>query len=430
VVKLRTMAADERERLETALARRWFDLRESLDERSRRLWLAAEARSLGYGGVGFVSAVTKVARDTISDGIRELSGEVPPVEGRVRRSGAGRRRAEQVDPELPAALDALVEPVTRGDPESPLRWTALSLNKLAAELTRQGHPVSDDTVRRLLIEAGYSLQGNAKVLEGNQHPDRNAQFEYINSQVKAQIAEGEPVVSVDTKKKELVGDFKNSGAEWRPAGEPERVRVHDFVDKQLGKAIPYGIYDVAADTGWVSVGTDADTAQFAVNTLRTWWNKVGKLSYPHATRLLITADSGGSNGSRLRLWKTELAKFADETGLAVTVCHLPPGTSKWNKIEHRLFSFISKNWRGRPLTSHEVIINTIAATTTKTGLTVTCELDTGSYPTGLKITDRDMRVFEKARLHRHDFHGDWNYTIHPITTPNDQPEQDRDLDSR
>jgi hypothetical protein len=393
------------------------------------LWLAAEARSLGYGGVAFVSSVTKVARDTISDGIKELPGGAGAA-GRVRRPGAGRKRAEQVDPALPAALDALVEPVSRGDPESPLRWTALSLNTLAGQLAKRGYPVSDDTVRRLLIEAGYSLQGNAKVLEGSQHPDRNAQFGYINEQVTAQIAAGEPVVSVDTKKKELVGSFKNSGAEWRPAGDPERVNVHDFIDRQLGKAIPYGVYDIAADSGWVSVGTDADTAAFAVNTLRTWWNKVGKAAYPQASRLLVTADSGGSNGARLRLWKTELAAFAGETGLTVTVCHLPPGTSKWNKIEHRLFSFISRNWRGRPLTSHEVIINTIAATTTKTGLTVTAELDTGSYPTGLRITDRQMKTFEKTRLHRHDFHGDWNYTINPATTLSDQPGQDHHLDSR
>jgi hypothetical protein len=414
------MAADERERLETALARRWFDLRGHLDERSRRLWLAAEARSLGYGGVAFVASVTKVARDTIADGIKELEGERPAASGRVRHPGGGRRRAEVVDPELGAALEALVEPVTRGDPESPLRWTALSLNALAEQLTAAGHPVSDDTVRRLLMDAGYSLQGNAKVLEGNQHPDRNAQFTYINEQVKTAIAAGEPAISVDTKKKELVGEFKNGGAEWRPAGVPERVNVHDFIDKQLGKAIPYGIYDIGGDAGWVSVGTDADTAAFAVNTLRSWWTRIGKPAYPHTESLLITADSGGSNGSRLRLWKTELARFADETGLSITVCHLPPGTSKWNKIEHRLFSFISKNWRGRPLTSHEVIINTIAATTTTTGLTVTAELDTGSYPTGLKITDRQMEALEKTQLRRHDFHGDWNYTIHPSNTSGDQ----------
>jgi hypothetical protein len=423
------MAADERERLESALMRRWLDLREVLDERARRLWLAAEARSLGYGGVALVASVTGVARDTISGGIGELSGQEAPA-GRVRRPGAGRKRAEQVDPGLPAALDALVEPVTRGDPESPLRWTALSLRALADELARRGHPVSDDTVRRLLTGAGYSLQGNAKVLEGSQHVDRNAQFAYISEQVAAQIAAGEPAVSVDTKKKEKVGAFANGGAEWRPAGDPEQVNVHDFLDKDLGKAIPYGVYDIAANAGWVSVGTDADTAQFAVNTLRTWWRKTGRPAYPHASRLLVTADSGGSNGSRLRLWKTELARFADETGLTVTVCHLPPGTSKWNKIEHRLFSFISKNWRGRPLTSHEVIINTIAATTTKTGLTIQAELDTGSYPTGIKITDRQMRAFEKTRLHRHGFHGDWNYTIAPSTTPGGQPRQDQYLDSR
>jgi len=414
------MAVDERERLEIALARRWFDLREHLDERSRRLWLAAEARSLGYGGVAFVASVTKVARDTIADGIKELEGEQPAAAGRVRRAGGGRRRAEVVDPGLGAALEALVEPVTRGDPESPLRWTALSLNALAEQLTAAGHPVSDDTVRRLLMDAGYSLQGNAKVLEGSQHPDRNAQFSYINEQVQAAIAAGGPAISVDTKKKELVGPFKNGGTEWRPAGDPERVNVHDFIDKQLGKAIPYGIYDIAADAGWVSVGTDADTAAFAVSTLRAWWTRIGKPAYPHTESLLITADSGGSNGSRLRLWKTELARFADETGLSITVCHLPPGTSKWNKIEHRLFSFISKNWRGRPLTSHEVIINTIAATTTSTGLTVTAELDTGSYPTGVKITDRQMKALEKTQLRRHDFHGDWNYTVHPSNTSGDQ----------
>jgi hypothetical protein len=423
VVKLGALTVLEREYVEAALARRWCDLREHLDERSRRLWLAAEARSLGYGGVALVASVTKVARDTINDGIRELEGG-PAVQdllqGRVRRPGGGRKRAELLDPGLSAALDELVEPVTRGDPQSPLRWTALSLNTLAAHLAEAGHPVSDDTVRRLLVEAGYSLQGNAKVLEGNQHVDRNAQFTYINDQVKAQISQGGPAVSVDTKKKELVGAFKNGGTEWRPAGDPERVSVHDFIDKQLGKAVPYGIYDIAADSGWVSVGTDADTAAFAVNTLRTWWAKVGKPAYPQAESLLITADSGGSNGSRLRLWKTELARFADQTGLSITVCHLPPGTSKWNKIEHRLFSFISKNWRGRPLTSHEVIINTIAATTTQAGLTVTAELDTGSYPTGVKITDRQMKSLASTQLRRHDFHGDWNYTIHPSNTSGDQ----------
>jgi hypothetical protein len=381
------MAADERERLESSLTRRWLDLRDHLDERSRRLWLAAEARSLGYGGIGFVAAVTKVAKDTIFDGIKELAGQAPPL-GRVRRAGAGRKRAEQVDPGLPSALDALVEPVTRGDPESPLRWTSKSLNKLADELTAQGHPVSDDTVRRLLAEQGFSLQANAKTLEGSRHADRDPQFHHINEQVRAALGAGEPVISVDTKKKELIGTYKNGGREYRPAGVPEQVNVHDFIDKQLGKAVPYGVYDVGANTGWVSVGLDHDTASFAVNSIRTWWNTVGKAAYPEATRLLITADCGGSNGNRVRLWKTELAALAAQTGLTINVCHHPPGTSKWNRIEHKLFSFISMNWRGRPLTSHEIIINTIGATTTRTGLKVQAHLDEGTYPKGVKIGDR------------------------------------------
>jgi Rhodopirellula transposase DDE domain len=329
-VKLRTMAADEREWLESALTRRWLDLRGRLDERSRRLWLAAEARALGYGGIAFVAAVTKVADVTIRNGIKELDGQEPDS-GRIRRPGGGRKRAEEVDPGLPAALDALVEPVTRGDPESPLRWTSKSLNTLAGELTAQGYPVSDDTVRRLLMAAGFSLQANAKTIEGSRSPDRDAQFHHLNTQVKAQIAAGRPVISVDTKKKELVGEYKNGGKEWQPAGEPERVKVHDFVDKKLGKANPYGVYDVGANTGWVSVGTDHDTAAFAVNTIATWWAKVGAAAYPGATELLITADRGGSNGNRVRLWKSELAAFAQQTGLTVRVSHLPPGTSKWNK---------------------------------------------------------------------------------------------------
>jgi len=319
------MAAEERERLESALTRRWLDLRGHLDERSRRLWLAAEARSLGYGGTAFVAAVTKVAKDTISDGIRELAGEAAPA-GRVRRAGAGRKRIERVDRGLPAALDALVEPVTRGDPESPLRWTAKSLNTLAGELTAQGHPVSDDTVRRLLTEQGFSLQANAKTLEGSRHADRDAQFHHINEQVKAALAAGEPVISVDTRKKELIGPYKNGGREYRPCGDPEQVNVHDFTGRKLGKAVPYGVYDVGANTGWVSAGVDHDTAAFAVNSIRTWWNTIGTATYPGATRLLITADCGGSNGNRVRLWKTELAALAAETGLAIQVCHHPPGT--------------------------------------------------------------------------------------------------------
>jgi hypothetical protein len=422
------MAAEERERLESALTRRWLDLRDQLDERSRRLWLAAEARSLGYGGTQFVAAVTKVAKDTIADGIRELAGETPPA-GRVRRAGAGRSRIEQVDPGLPAALDALVEPVTRGDPESPLRWTSKSLNTLAGELTAQGHPVSDDTVRRLLTEQGFSLQANAKTLEGSRHADRDAQFHHINDQVKAALAAGEPVISVDTKKKEIVGPYKNGGREYRPHGDPEQVNVHDFIDKKPGKAVPYGVYDVGANTGWVSVGVDHDTAAFAVNSIRTWWNTIGAAAYPGAARLLVTADCGGSNGNRVRLWKTELAALAAEAGLAIEVCHHPPGTSKWNRIEHKLFSFISMNWRGRPLTSHEVIINTIGATTTRTGLTVQARLDEGTYPKGVKVTDRQMRELEKTRLTRDSWHGEWNYTLHPPTTPDDHDVPAEYLDS-
>ena len=310
-------------------------------------------------------------------------------------------------------------PETRGDPESALRWTTKSTSHLADELTEAGHEVSSVTVGRLLKAAGYSLQGNAKTVEGKQHPDRDAQFRYINEQVAAFQASGDPVISVDAKKRELVGNFANKGAEWMPAGTPERVNVHDFADKDLGKATPYGIYDVTANTGWVNVGTDADTGAFAVESIRRWWHTVGRQGYPGATRLLITADSGGSNGSRLRLWKTELAGLAAETGLEITVVHLPPGTSKWNRIEHRLFSHISMNWRGRPLTSHEVIIQTIGAVTTKAGLKVRAALDTDSYPKGIRITDKDMKAFEVKHLQRHQFHGDWNYTI--TATPTDNP---------
>ncbi|MEO3863914.1 ISAzo13 family transposase [Acrocarpospora sp. B8E8] len=409
------MAADERERLESGLTRRWLDLREHLDERSRRLWLAAEARSLGYGGIAFVAAVTQVTTEAIADGMKELSGEKPLADG-VRRPGGGRKKAEDNDPALPVALDALVEPVTRGDPMSPLRWTSKSLVKLAGELSAGGHRVSAAVVRRLLGEAGYSLQANAKTIEGAQSPDRDPQFQHIHDLVVAALAAGRPVISVDTKKKELVGPYKNGGREWRPEGEPERVRVHDFIDKQLGKAVPYGVYDVGANAGWVSVGTDHDTAAFAVNTIRSWWDRVGRVSYPGAADLLITADCGGSNGNRVRLWKRELAAFAAETGLTVRLAHLPPGTSKWNRIEHKLFSFISMNWRGRPLTSHEVIVNTISATTTISGLTVTAELDTAPYPKGIKVSDREMRDLETTRITRHAFRPDWNYTIHPATT--------------
>ena len=306
-----------------------------------------------------------------------------------------------------------MEPESRGDPESPLRWTTKSTRQLARALADAGHTVSAPTVAKLLRAEGFSLQGNAKAIEGSQHPDRDAQFRYLNDQASDHIGSGDPVISVDTKKKELVGQFKNGGREWRPQGEPVRVNVHDFMDKQLGKAIPYGVYDVAGNAGWVNVGTDHDTAAFAVATIRTWWRKAGQTAYPDARRMLITADGGGSNGYRTRLWKVELAGLAVETGLAITVCHLPPGTSKWNKIEHRLFSHISMNWRGRPLTSHEVIVQTIAATTTRTGLTVDAELDTASYPKGIKITDQQMNDLEQRALQRHDFHSEWNYSFIP-----------------
>ena len=388
-----------------------------LDERSARLVLAAEARALGHGGIAAVARASGSARSRVQQGVAELEAGVEPL-GRVRRSGGGRKTLTEKDPGLLPALLALVEPTRRGDPESALSWTTLSTDKLAAELTALGHPVAADTVAKLLKGNGFSLQANAKTLEGGQHPDRDGQFSYLNDQVAEHLESGCPVISVDTKKKELVGDFKNKGAEWRPAGDPEQVRVHDFIDPDLGKANPYGVYDMAANTGWVSVGTDHDTAAFAVNTIRSWWNTTGKPTYPEASRLLITADGGGSNGYRTRLWKTELAALAAETGLRITVCHLPPGTSKWNKIEHKLFSHISMNWRGRPLTSHEVIVNSIAATTTKTGLTVHAELDTKPYPIGVKIPDNEMTALESnGTLTRHEWHPEWNYTLKPADTP-------------
>ena len=384
-----------------------------LDERAQRLVLGAEARSLGHGGIVAVARASGSARSRVSEGVAELESGHEPL-GRVRRLGGGRKPLTDSDPELVAALLALVEPTRRGDPESPLCWTTLSTRHLAETLTSQGHRVGPDTVAKLLRGQGFSLQGNAKTIEGGQHPDRDAQFDYLNEQAKTHLAAGQPVVSVDTKKKELVGAYKNRGAEWRPSGDPEQVKVHDFIDPVLGKANPYGVYDVAADAGWVSVGTDHDTAAFAVNTIRSWWTTMGNLTYPGATQLLITADGGGSNGYRTRQWKTELATLAAESGLTITVCHLPPGTSKWNKIEHRLFSHISMNWRGRPLTSHEVIVATIAATTSRTGLTVRAELDTSTYPTGVKIPDAQMNsLADTGALRRHEWHPDWNYTLNP-----------------
>jgi len=399
------------------LAERLSLIRPHLDQRAWRLLLGAEAKVLGRGGIKAVAAATRAHPDTVAQGVREL--DYPePIPGRIRRPGAGRKSAAATDTGMLGALDALVDPVTRGDPESALRWTTKSTPKLAAELTAQGHKVSASTVAKLLKESGYSLQANAKAVEGKQHPDRDAQFEYLNSQAMLFTAAGDPVVSVDTKKKELVGNFAANGREYEPAGKPRRVLVHDFADKDLGKVAPYGVYDIAANTGWVNVGTDADTGQFAVESIRRWWNTMGSNAYPGASRLLITADAGGSNGSRLRLWKTELAEFAAQTGLTITVCHLPPGTSKWNKIEHRLFSAISRNWRGRPLESHEVIIETLKAVTTTTGLTVHAELDKNIYERGIRIPAKDMKTLEDTGiLTRHEFHGDWNYSINPRDTP-------------
>jgi len=384
-----------------------------LDERQQRLVMAADARSLGHGGIAAVASATGASRSRISQGVAELEAGVSPL-GRVRRAGGGRKKVTATDPALVEALLALVEPTRRGDPESPLCWTTCSTRKLAAELTAAGHRIGPDTVARLLHEQGFSLQANAKTIEGGQHPDRDAQFSYLNEQASEHLAAGDPVISVDTKKKELVGPYKNAGAEWRPAGQPEPVKVHDFIDPALGKANPYGVYDLATDTGWVSVGTDHDTAAFAVETIRRWWQATGPTCYLQASRLLITADGGGSNGYRTRLWKTELAALATDTGLQITVCHLPPGTSKWNKIEHRLFSHISMNWRGRPLTSHDVIVQSIAATTTRSGLTVHAELDTDTYPTGLKIPDTQIKPLHyTGALHRHDWHPEWNYALRP-----------------
>jgi hypothetical protein len=383
-----------------------------LDERGRRLVAAAEAFAAGYGGITAVAMATGIAPSTIGRGLKELAQDEPSE--RIRRPGAGRKRTISKDPTLLVDLEALVEPTTRGDPESPLRWTCKSVRRLAQALQAQGHEVSRTLVAHLLNEAGYSLQANRKTTEGDSHPDRDAQFGYINTQVTTALAEQQPVISVDTKKKQLVGDFRNNGREYRPQGNPEEVRVHDFLIKELGRAVPYGIYDLAANSGWVSVGVDHDTAAFAVNSIRQWWRTVGRARYPEATRLLITADGGGSNGSRVRLWKRELQKLANKLGLDIMVSHLPPGTSKWNKIEHRLFSFISQNWRAKPLVSYRVIVELISATTTKTGLTVHCELDTGQYPSGIVVSDADMAAIN---IKRAQFYGEWNYTISPSDHP-------------
>ena len=394
----------------SGIKKRFSILSGLLDERSRRLVAAAESLALGRGGISAVSRATRMSRPVIRLGVGELENPQAVVRGRVRRPGGGRKRIVESASELIGDLEGLVEPATRGDPESPLRWTCKSVRRLAEELKRQGHVISYPVVAELLREQGYSLQGNRKSQEGDSHPDRNAQFEHINRKVKRFLASQQPVISVDTKKKELVGNFKNSGRELRPQGEPEKVRVHDFVIPELGRATPYGVYDLAQNTGWVSVGMDHDTAEFAVETIRRWWKDMGRAVYPRANRLLITADAGGSNGPRLRLWKVELQQLADETGLRIAVCHFPPGTSKWNKIEHRLFSFISQNWRGKPLISFEVIVNLIAATTTAKGLKVHAELDDRPYSAGTQIEDEELA---EVRLKRDKFHGEWNYEIHP-----------------
>ena len=388
-----------------------------LDERTRRLWAAVEARAIGRGGLRHVAEATKLSRATIRAGLQELAHPVAPpapqapVE-RVRRPGGGRKPLGAHDPHLVRALETLVDPVTRGDPMSLLRWTCKSAAKLAVALQTQGHAVSERTVNRLLHDLGYSLQSNRKTLEGRAHPDRDAQFQYINRRAKAFQKQGQPVVSVDTKKKELVGQFRNGGHEWHPQGQPEEVEVHDFPDKVMGKVIPYGVYDEATNTGWVSVGIDHDTAEFAVETVRRWWQHMGSQVYPQAKRLLITADGGGSNGSRCRLWKVELQRLADEIGLRISVCHFPPGTSKWNKIEHRMFCHITENWRGRPLVSREVVVNLIGHTTTQTGLAIRSALDENRYPTGREVTTQQM---ESLSMKQDKFHGEWNYTIQPRT---------------
>jgi hypothetical protein len=402
------------------IQKRFTLLSPHLNEKTRRLVAAAESEALGFGGTTLVANCTGVSRRAIHAGKIELASggnsqnDLPGKSGRVRREGGGRKKATEKQPGLREALLELVEPSTRGDPENPLRWTSKSVRKLSEELNRKGFVASHQLVSELLAAEGYSLQANAKVREGGSHPDRDGQFLHINDRIRENQANSQPVISVDTKKKELVGDFKNAGREYHPQGSPEEVRVHDFLIPELGRANPYGVYDLENNQGWVCVGTDHDTAAFAVSTIRRWWESMGSQRYPDAKRLQITADGGGSNGSRNRLWKRELQKFADDTGLIIEVTHLPPGTSKWNKIEHRLFSFISQNWRGRPLVSHEVIVQLIAATTNRKGLVVHAELDSTPYTAGIKVSDKEMK---ELNLHHHAFHGEWNYEIHPRIPP-------------
>jgi len=414
---------------EAQIRRQYEQIRGALHERARREWAGSEAMALGHGGIAKVHRATGMAPSTIGKGVRELRAReseavVSPVQ-RVRRSGGGRKKKVDQNPQLLSALESLVEPATRGDPGSPLRWTVKSLRRLSEELSHMGHDVSRNVVSRVLRMLGYSLQGNSKQLEGSHHPDRNAQFEHINRRSAQQLAQGNPVISVDTKKKELVGSFKNAGREVRPKGSPEQVQVHDFIDRELGKANPYGVYDIGDNSGWVSVGISSDTAAFAVESIRRWWKASGAARYTTASELLITADCGGSNGYRTRLWKYELQQLADELGLPITVCHLPPGTSKWNKIEHRLFSFISMNWRGKPLVSHQVIIKLISATRTNKGLTVQCELDDNEYDKGRKITDQQMAALN---IKRDPFHGEWNYTLNPSSLAIAEHDTDSTID--
>jgi transposase len=408
------MKVDAKNKMINLLREKYEIVKDSLDERGRRLWATSEAKAIGYGGQSIVSEAIGLSRRTIFSGIKELGRcemvDLSPLGS--RRKGGGRKELNSCHPELLKNLESLVESTTRGDPESPLKWTCKSVRELSAELKNRGFEIGRQKVAHYLSELGYSLQSARKTKEGNSHPDRNAQFEYINARVKNFQNQGQPVISVDAKKKELVGDFKNNGKEWRKKGKPELVRVYDFIDKQLGKVTPYGVYDQTANVGWVSVGIDHDTAEFAVESIRRWWLKMGKSQYPVAFKLLITADGGGSNGSRNRLWKVALQNFSDETGLEISVSHFPPATSKWNKIEHRMFSYISMNWRGKPLVSHETIVNLISNTTTKKGLKIQAEIDENSYPTGIKVTDQQLA---ELQLKKDLFHGKWNYTITPNT---------------
>ncbi len=395
---------------EQSIKQKFQQLESVLDERSRRLWAAAEAKEIGWGGTSLVSKATGMSRNTINKGINELDSPAKETSSRLRKKGGGRKKNFEKDSTLQKDFEELIEPATRGDPETPLKHVSKSLRNLAQELENRNHKISHQLVSNILHKMDYSLQSNRKTREGKQHPDRNAQFEFINADVKKQLRRREPVISVDTKKKELVGDFKNNGREWRPKGHPREVKMHDFVDKKLGKVIPYGVLEIDRNHGWINLGIDHDTAEFAVESIRRWWKKIGRPRYPEAKSLTITADSGGSNASRSRLWKFGLSRLSNQTGLTIRVRHFPPGTSKWNKIEHRLFSFMSKNWSGKPLVSIATIINLIAATKTKTGLKVDCVLDENKYPTGLKISDEELA---KVNLTPDSFHGDWNYVIAP-----------------